>query len=117
MHYSMYIMSPTANVRTEFRDIDFRDVEKVEEFCRRGCGCSMNCAAAFTQKHYLATRANAQQLERKELDMASDGIHVLQPGATKHNKVQASGEAKKKECISILSQWLACMQTHLPLPP
>ena len=66
-------MSPTANVRTEFRDIDFRDVEKVEEFCRRGCGCSLNCAAAFTQKHYLATRANAQQLERKELDMAVMG--------------------------------------------
>ena len=45
----------------------------------------------------------------------SDGIHVLQPGATQHNEVQASGEAKRKECISILPQWLACMQTHLPL--
>ena len=29
-----------AHVPTEFREIDFRDVEKVEEFCRGGCGCS-----------------------------------------------------------------------------
>ena len=62
-----------AHVPTEFREIDFRDVEKVEEFCRGGCGCSTNCASAFTQKHYLATRGNAQQLERKELDMAVMG--------------------------------------------
>ena len=48
-------------------------MEKVEEFCRGGCGCSTNCASAFTQKHYLATRGNAQQLERKELDMAVMG--------------------------------------------
>ena len=62
-----------AHVPTEFREIDFRDAEKVEEFCRGGCGCLTNCASAFTQKHYLATRGNAQQLERKELDMAVMG--------------------------------------------
>ena len=45
----------------------------MKEFCRGGCGCSTNCASAFTQKHYLATRGNAQQLERKELDMAVMG--------------------------------------------
>ena len=66
-------MSSAAHVPTEFREIDFREVEKVEEFCRGGCGCSTNCASAFTKKHYLATRANAQQLERKELDMVVMG--------------------------------------------
>ena len=63
-------MSSAAHVPTEFREIDFREVEKVEELCRGGCGFSTNCASAFTKKHYLTTRANAQQLERKELDMA-----------------------------------------------
>ena len=66
-------MSSAAHVPTEFREIDFQEVEKVEEFCRGGCGCSTNCASAFTKKHYLATRANAQQLERKELDMVVMG--------------------------------------------
>ena len=66
-------MSSAAHIPTEFREIDFREVEKVEEFCRGGCGCSTNCASAFTKKHYLATRANAQQLERKELDMVVMG--------------------------------------------
>ena len=99
MHYSMYIMSPTANVRTEFRDIDFRDVEKVEEFCRRGCGCSLNCAAAFTQKHYLATRANAQQLERKELDMAVMGqvMEFTFCSQVPHNTLKYRHQVKQRE--------------------
>ena len=99
MHYSMYIMSPTANVRTEFRDIDFRDVEKVEEFCRRGCGCSLNCVAAFTQKHYLATRANAQQLERKELDMAVMGQVMAFTFCSQvpHNTLKYRHQVKQRE--------------------
>ena len=44
----------------EFRDVDIRAT---------GCGCAMNCFTQFTMKHYLATRANTQQLHRKELDM------------------------------------------------
>ena len=92
-------MSPTANVRTEFRDIDFRDVEKVEEFCRRGCGCSLNCAAAFTQKHYLATRANAQQLERKELDMAVMGQVMAFTFCSQvpHNTLKYRHQVKQRE--------------------
>ena len=78
-------MSSAAHVPTEFREIDFREVEKVEEFCRGGCGCSTNCASAFTKKHYLTTRANAQQLERKDgSDGPSDGIYILQSGTTEH---------------------------------
>ena len=57
----------------EFRDIDFADVEKVDEFCKTGCGCSMNCERNFSMKHFLLTRGNAQQMHRKELDMAIMG--------------------------------------------
>lgn len=57
----------------EFRDIDLADVEKVDEFCKTGCGCSMNCATNFSMKHFLLTRGNAQQMHRKELDMAIMG--------------------------------------------
>ena len=60
-------------VRCEFCDIDQREVEKVEEFCRKGCGCSLNCAANYTWRHYLATRSNAQQMNRSKLDMAVMG--------------------------------------------
>lgn len=61
---------PTA-VRPEFRDIDLRDVEHVDEFCRTGCGCALSCSARFPLKHYLAT--DSQQLVRRELDMVLMG--------------------------------------------
>ena len=57
----------------EFRDVDWAEVEKVDEFCKTGCGCSMNCATNFSMKHFLLTRGNAQQMHRKELDMAIMG--------------------------------------------
>ena len=69
----------SGSVPTEFRDVDIRDMQKVREFCTTGCGCAMNCFTQFTMKHYLATRANTQQLDRKELDVV---LHLLQPGTT-----------------------------------
>ena len=54
----------------EFRDVDWAEVEKVDEFCKTGCGCSMNGATNFSMKHFLLTRGNAH---RKELDMAIMG--------------------------------------------
>ena len=54
----------------EFRDID---VEKVDVFCRTGCGSSINYATNFLMMHFLLTRGNAQQMHRKELDMAIMG--------------------------------------------
>ena len=65
-----------------FRDIYLADVEKVDEFCKTGCGCSMNCATNFSMKHFLLTRGNAQQMHRKEVGHGhygtSDGLHLLQ---------------------------------------
>ena len=60
-------------VNIDFREIDYEDTAKVDEFCRNGCGCSMNCGMQFSVKHYLLTRSNAQQMYRKELDMALMG--------------------------------------------
>ena len=113
-------MSSAAHIPTEFREIDFREVEKVEELCRGGCGCSTNCASAFTKKHYLATRANAQQLERKELDMAVMGqvmAFTFCSQVPEHFKAQAPGQAEREKCICLIPQWIACVQAYLPLPP
>ena len=99
-----------AHVPTEFREIDFRDVEKVKEFCRGGCGCSTNCASAFT-------RGNAQQLERKELDMAVMGQVMAFTFCSQVPQNISKHRHEREKCISILSQWIACVQTHLPLPP
>ena len=70
-----------AHVPTEFREIDFRDVEKVKEFCRGRCGCSTNCASAFTQKQCSAT---GEEGVGHGSDGPSDGIYILQSGTTEH---------------------------------
>ena len=63
--------SVTVHVPPDFREIDFRDVERVDDFCRNGCWCSMNCSASFSNKHYLTSHANSQHLDRKELAFTS----------------------------------------------
>ena len=70
------VIEPEAapwSVAPSFRDLDLAEQQKVEEFCQSGCGCSMNCAAQFSVTHFLLARANAQQLQRKELDMVLMG--------------------------------------------
>ena len=60
-------------VNIDFREIDYEDMAKVDEVCRNGCGCSINCAMQFSANHYLLTRSHAQQMHRKELDMVLMG--------------------------------------------
>ena len=60
-------------VNIDFREMDYGDRAKVNDFCRNRCGCSVNFAMQFSVKHYLLTRFNAQQMHQKELDMALMG--------------------------------------------
>ena len=61
------------------------------------------CSCIQTQKHYLATRANAQQLERKELDMAVMGQVMGQVMAftfcsqVPHNTTKYRHQVKERE--------------------
>ena len=65
------VLTGVEEVEMEFRDIDLEEQHVVEEFCRNGCGCSMDCVTQFSLKHFLLARANANQMHRNELDMAS----------------------------------------------
>ena len=67
------VLTGVEEVDMEFRDIDLEEQHVVEEFCRNGCGCSMNCVTQFSLKHLLLARANANQMHRSELDMAIMG--------------------------------------------
>ena len=67
------VLTGVEEVEMEFRDIDLEEQHIVEEFCRNGCGCSMNCVTQFSLKHLLLARANASQMHRSELDMAIMG--------------------------------------------
>ena len=103
------VTGPTLTVGHEFRDIDLKDVEKVDEFCKNGCVCTMRCSTKFSVKHYLATRANSQQLDRKELDMAVMG-QVMAFTFCNHT-TQYRHWPKQRES-HVLPQWCSRMQEH-----
>ena len=61
----------------ESRDLDEAEERKVQEFCERGCGCSLAkgrpCSSQFNQEHYCVARANAAELSWGELNMVVMG--------------------------------------------
>ena len=88
-----------GGVHPQFRDIDHQDVEKVEDFRRNGCGCSLNCSSNFSLKHYLSTRSDAQQMQRSDLDMVLMGqvMAFTYCNEVPQNSTQYRHQLKKRE--------------------
>ena len=88
-----------GGVHPQFRDIDHQDVEKVEDFRRNGCGCSLNCSSNFSLKHYLSTWSDAQQMQRSELDMVLMGqvVAFTYCNEVPQNSTQYRHQLKKRE--------------------
>ena len=103
-------------VPIEFRDIDYEDTVRVDEFCENGCGCSTNCAMQFSMKQYLITCSNAQQMHRKNLDMALMGqvmAFTFCSDVPQNTTKQTPDKAEREKHGHLFPQWPSCVQENL----